>query len=133
MMNHFFRIMPSVLSDSEAKELVTLCKQGRLFEVQKWIEAGRTRCVLTRAKTTPFQTTLGSGFHSLVELLVLNDKDQETKNRALLTALSTKRLDLIDLLVSNGAEIKSVPFIDVLIIWDPGIIRYFINHGADFI
>jgi hypothetical protein len=36
-------------------------------------------------------------------------------------------------LVSRGAENKSVPFIEVLMLWDPAIIRYFIDHGADFI
>jgi len=42
-------------------------------------------------------------------------------------------LDLIELLVSHGAEIKSVPFIEVLMLWDPAIIRYSIDQGADFI
>jgi hypothetical protein len=43
------------------------------------------------------------------------------------------RSRLIELLVSHGAEISSVPFIDVLNIWDPSIIRYFLDQGADFI
>jgi hypothetical protein len=125
--------MPKVLSDSETKELLSLCKLGRLFEVQKWIEAGKSLFVPREAKTTPLQAALGSGFYSLVELLVQNDANQESKNRALWTALSTKRLDLIDLLISNGAEIRSVPFIDVLMVWDPKIIRYFIDRDADII
>jgi hypothetical protein len=125
--------MLKVLSESEAKELLNLCKLGRLFEVQKWIEAGKSLSVPAEAKTTPLGVALGNGFYSLVELLVQNDASQESKNRALWIALSTKRLDLIDLLVTNGADIKSVPFIDVLMLWDPKIIRYFLDHGADFI
>src|SRR5437660_7225234 len=125
--------MPKVLSDSETKELLSLCKLGRLFEVQKWIEAGKSLSVPREAKNTPLQASLESGFYRLAELLVQNDANQESKNSALWTALSTKRLDLIDLLVSNGAEIRSVPFIDVLMVWDPKIIRYFIDRGADII
>src|SRR5215212_7949693 len=74
-----------------------------------------------------------TGFHSLVELLVRAEPSSQLKNRALRRALSHKRLDLIELLVSHGAEINSVPFIEVLMLWDPTIIRYFLDHGADFI
>jgi hypothetical protein len=79
------------------------------------------------------EVALDTGFHSLVELLVRNEPSQELKNRALQHALSHKRLDLIDLLVSHGADISSVPFVEVLLLWDPNIIRYFLDHGADFI
>jgi hypothetical protein len=41
--------------------------------------------------------------------------------------------DFIELLISHGAEISSVPFIKVLQVWEPTIIRYFLDHGADFI
>lgn len=76
---------------------------------------------------------LDNGFHSLVELLVRNEPSQDVKNLALLNAVSLKRLDLIELLVSHGAEVSSVPFFEVLQVWDPTIIRYFLDHGADFI
>src|SRR5262249_9150300 len=51
----------------------------------------------------------------------------------LLDAVSLKRLDLIQLLVAQGAEVRSIPFIEVLQIWEPTIIRYFIDHGVDVI
>jgi hypothetical protein len=41
------------------------------------------------------------------------------------------RLDFIELLVENGAEVKSVPFSDVLLEWNPRIFRFFLEHGAD--
>ena len=121
------------LSTAEAKELLRLCKTGRLFEVQKWIAEGKSICVPAESKTTPLQTALDTGFHSLVELLVGNETSQELKNRALQQAVSLKRLDFIELLVSHGAEIGAVRFIEVLRIWDPTIIRYFLDQGADTI
>src|SRR5262249_10897720 len=65
--------------------------------------------------------------------LVRNEIDQDLKNRALSHSLSLKRLDFIELLVSHGADALSIPFIDVLRIWDPAIIRFFLDHDADFI
>lgn len=47
--------------------------------------------------------------------------------------LSLKRLDFIQLLNSHGADLSSIPFIEVLRIWEPTIIRFFLDHGADFI
>jgi hypothetical protein len=79
------------------------------------------------------EVALDTGFHSLVELLVRNEPNQELKNRALQHALSHKRLDLIDLLVSHVAEISSVSFVEVLLLWDPTIIRYSLDRGAVFI
>ena len=79
------------------------------------------------------EVAVDTGFHSLVKLLVRAEPGSQLKNRALRRALSNKRLDLIELLVSHGAEINSVPFIEVLMLWDPAIIRYFLDHGADFI
>jgi hypothetical protein len=121
------------LSTTEAKELLRLCKSGRLFDVQDWIAAGNSLCVAADSKTTPLEVALDTGFHSLVELLVRNETSQELKDEALQQAVSLKRLDFIELLVSYGAEVSSAPFIEVLRIWEPTIIRYFIDHGADFI
>jgi hypothetical protein len=125
--------MQGTLSTIEAKQLVRLCKTGRLFDVENWITSGNSLCVPPDLKTTPLEVALGTGFHSLVELLVRNEVDQNLKNRALRRSVSQKRLDFIELLVLHGADISSVPFIEVLLNWEPSIIRYFIEHGADFI
>jgi hypothetical protein len=125
--------VPKTLSTTEAKQLLQLCKTGRLFDVQSWINSGNSLSIPAELKTTPLKVALDTGFHSLVELLVSNEPSQDLKNRALRHALTHKRKDLIELLVSHGAEISSVPFVEVLLLWDPTIIRYFLDHGADFI
>lgn len=125
--------MSETLSTTEAKHLLRLCKVGKLFEVQDWIASGKSLSVPDDSRTTPLEVALDTGFHSLVELLVRNETSQELKNDALQQAVSLKRLDFIELLISHGAEISSVPFIEVLQVWEPTIIRYFLDHGADFI
>jgi hypothetical protein len=122
-----------MLSKTDAKELLRLCKGGRLFDVQNWIESGKSLCVPSDLRATPLKVALDSGFHSLVEVLLQNEPNQELKNLALCHSLSLKRLDFIELLVSYGADLGSIPFIEVLRIWDPTIILFFLDHGADFI
>ena len=121
------------LSIPEAKELLKLCKSGRLFEVQAWIASGKSLRVPAEVKTTPVRIALETGFHSLVELLLRNEPDQNAKNLALRHAVSRQRDDFVEILVSNGAEVSSIPFIDVLRAWKPAIIHYFLDRGADFI
>jgi hypothetical protein len=133
LLRHILFFVTKILSTTEAKELLRLCKSGRLFDVQDWIASGKSLCVPVASKTTPLEVALDTGFHSLVELLVRNETSQELKNDALQQAVSGKRLDLIELLDSHGAEVSSVPFIEVLRIWEPTIIRYFLDHGADFV
>ena len=108
-----------MLSINEAKDLVRLCTLGKLFEVQEWIASGNSLCVPNDLKVTPLELAVDTGFHSLVELLVRAEPSPQLKDRALRRALSHKRLDLIELLASHGAEIGSVPFIEVLMLWDP--------------
>jgi Mor family transcriptional regulator len=121
------------LSLTDAKHLLRLCKLGKLFEVQDWIASGNSLCVPADLRTTPLDVALDTGFHSLVELLVRNEASQDLKNQALRHSVSLKRRDFIELLVSSGADTSSVPFIAVLRVWEPTIIRYFLDHGADFI
>ena len=57
----------------------------------------------------------------------------EAKNQGLADAVRQKRLDLVELLVRCGAEIKAIPFSEVLLGWEPRIIQFFIDNGADII
>jgi len=45
--------------------------------------------------------------------------------------VSARRLDLVELLLANGADIKSIPLADVLLAWEPQMMRFFLDHGAD--
>lgn len=119
---------------NEAKQLVALCRSGKLYEVEKWIAAGKSLDVSgatkRRGRGTLSQIAVETGFHSLVELIAKHDS-QRSKNAALADATSARRLDLVELLVANGADIKSISLTDALLTWEPTIIRYFLDHGAD--
>jgi hypothetical protein len=129
----YYCFVSEILSTPEAKDLLQLCKAGKLFDVQNWIASGKSISVPDALRTTPLKVAVVTGFHSLVELLASHEPNQELKNQALLDAVSLKRLDLIELLVAHGAKVRSIPFIDVLQIWEPTIIRYFIDHAVDVI
>jgi hypothetical protein len=117
----------------DAELLVTLCQKGKLYEVEKWIRAGKSLRVPSECKATPLRTALERGFHSLVELLARNDVGQEAKNQALLDAVTHRSSEFVELLLKLGADISSVPFSDVLLSWDPKLIRFFLSRGADFV
>jgi hypothetical protein len=117
-----------------AKELVTLCRAGRLYEIEKWIGAGKPLDIPVannRKSKTLLQIAVETGFHSLVELIARHVTNQASKNAALADSVSIRRLDFVDLLVENGAEITSVPLHDVLLTWEPRLMRFFLDRGAD--
>ena len=113
-------------------EFVGLCRVGKLFAVQEWIRLRkRFRCPDGNFRTTPLRVAVETGFHSLVEVLLQADTDQEEKDWALSHAISSRRLDLIELLVEYGANLGSVAFHEVVHSRHPGIIRWFVERGHD--
>jgi hypothetical protein len=124
---------PPPLTSADSKQLVDLCQQGKLYEIEKWIAAGKSLQVSPECKTTPLQIAMERGFHSLVVLLTQSAVGQQAKNDALLRAVSTRNFEFIELLLKHGADFLSVPFSDVLLSWEPSLIRFFLERGADFI
>jgi hypothetical protein len=55
------------------------------------------------------------------------------KNDALEEATKLRSLELVQLLLAHGAEINGVAFADVLLTWEPALIRLFLNSGADVV
>jgi ankyrin repeat protein len=124
-------------SYDEIKPLISMCRQGRLFDVQQWIEEGKPidspLPELKRArKKGPLEIAIEAGFHSLAQIfleagaIIIEDRYNPLEH-----ALRKKRIDIIDLLVKHGADIHSVKMSDVFETWDPEIMRYFIDRGAD--
>src|SRR6202043_1187907 len=107
--------IPPVSEDT--KELVRLCRAGRLYDLERWITAGKPLDAPLGKKTSLLQITVETGFHSLVELIAKHETSQSSKDAALADSVSLRRLDFVELLVENGAEITSVPFADVLLPW----------------
>jgi len=121
----------------DIKPLVELCKQGKLFEAQAWIAAGKSINPPEKPEKkapykSPLKIAIDKGFHSLTEILL--DAGAIIKDdayNALQHALDSRRFDLIKLLIEHGADIKSVDMGLVFDTWDPVIMEYFIENGAD--
>jgi hypothetical protein len=118
-----------------AKELLGLCRAGRLYEMEKWIAEGKSLDISEAIKRgrqrSLLEIAVETGFHSLVELIAKHETNQSAKDAALADAASSRRLDLVELLLGNGADIKVVRLADVLLTWEPKLISFFIDHGAD--
>ena len=121
---------PATESD-DSKELLRLCRTGRLYDVEKWILEGKPLDIPGSKKQTLLQVAVETEFHSLVGLVAKHETSQASKNAALADAVSMRRLDFVELLADNGADVASVPLADVLLGWEPKIIRFFLDHGAD--
>ncbi len=109
------------------------CRAGRLYEIESWIASGKSTRTPPTVKKVPLLIAIDLGFHSLVELLVRNESCQEVTDKALSDAVSRRRLDVVQLLVAHGAQIKAVPLAEALLSWEPAIIRFFLENGADVI
>lgn len=125
--------VPEFLTTEDSKLLVALCRAGKLYEIEKWIASGRSIRTVPQMRRTPLQVAIDLGFHSLIELLARNENSQVTKNKALAEAVERRRLDVVQLLVSYGAEIQSVSLVTVLLTWAPEMIRFFLDNGADLV
>lgn len=117
----------------KANELLELCRSGKLYEVEAWIAAGKSLSVPPEVKKTPLQIAVRNEFHSLVLLLARHEANQKVKNGALAEAIKLKNLELVQLLLAHGAEINGVQFADVLLTWEPNLIRLFLDRGADVV
>ena len=81
---------------NDLKEFVALCRSGKLFAVQQWINSGKScRCPAGNFGSRPLRVAMEKGFHSLVEVLLRTGVDQDEKDRALSYAVfkSTARFD----------------------------------------
>jgi hypothetical protein len=120
---------------NQAKELIGLCRAGRLYAIEKWIAEGKSLDISETIKRgrqkSLLEMAVGTGFHSLVELIAKHETNQSVKDAALGDAVSLRRLDLVELLLANGADVKAVRLADVLLTWEPKLISFFIEHGAD--
>lgn len=120
----------------EIKPLIDLCKAGKLFEIQGWIASGKPvnppPSVSGYRRKSPLEVAMELGFHSLVKVLLAGGADMnEPRYFPLDHALDKRRLDLVQLLVEHGADIRSVSMASVFETYQPDIMKWFIEQGAD--
>jgi hypothetical protein len=120
----------------ELAPLVTLCKHGKLFEVQAWIRQDRPVAPPEGARgkganAIPLRIAIDCGFYSLVQVLLeAGAPVRERGYRALDHAVSLRRPDLAELLFKHGASVDDVSMQFVLEMWDPEMVALLRAHGA---
>ena len=122
----------------EIKPLIELCKIGKLFDVQAWIAAGKPLTPPVppekgRRPRSPLEYAIDAGFHSLVQVLLEGgvEIEQTCKYSALNHALGGRQYEMAKLLVEHGADVKRVDMYTLFHTWQPEIMAYFIDRGAD--
>ena len=129
--------MKSAETYDEIRPLVDLCKAGKLFEVQEWIASGKPVNLPLNpekkvARQSPLHVAMESGFHSLVKVLIDGGAQiEELRYSPLEHAVQKRRLDLVKLLVEKGAKVRSIDIREVFERWNPEMVEYFIDQGAD--
>lgn len=76
---------PKPRRDEDAEQLLRLCREGRLFELQAWVQEGKPLTVPIHYRRTPLHVALDTGFHSLIEFLLQHENDQTTKDATPIT------------------------------------------------
>lgn len=127
-----------ITDEATLTELASLCRTGRLFDVMEWIEKGKPinlpidGSVHGRIRS-PLHIALEHGFHSLAELLLRSGAFVHTdaKHCPMKLSLQMRRFDFVQLLVKYGYDMRRVSMADVFETWNPEIMRFAIELGAD--
>lgn len=123
----------------DLEKLHQLCRECRLYEVERWIEEGRplqlsSERPLGRGRHFPsaLEISLQSGNQALVLLLLCNGYDSNLDTSSPLDlALRSRRLDLLDLLLKWGADPHQVCLTDLFGTYDSHLFERFRNLGVD--
>ena len=80
--------------EDEAKELLRLCRAGRLDELEKWVLDGKPLDICGARKRgrqkNLLEIAVETGFHSMVELIAKHETNQPSKDAALAQAVSSR-------------------------------------------
>jgi hypothetical protein len=127
------------LADSfdELAELFRLCRQGRLYDVERWIAQGKPLQVAdpkgAARRWSPLSVALEQRSHALTILLLCNGYDVDREPLPHLTrAVESGRSDLVNLLLDFGADPRLVDVEVLLGSHDSALFERFYSLGVDF-
>jgi hypothetical protein len=123
---------------AELAELHRLCREGRLYDVERWIRAGRPVQIVQgtpvkRARVaSALEIAVQSGNHALVFLLLSNGYAPNQEMRCPLDlALQGRRFDLVSLLLEWGADPHRVDLGDLFDTYKSDLFGRFQDLGVD--
>src|SRR5688572_8371610 len=97
------RQRPKPMPNADADHVLQLCREGRLFELQQWIAAGRSIVMPSDYRKSPLSIAVQTGFHSLIELLLQHESDQAAKDAVLNEACRERQVRVVELALQYGA------------------------------
>jgi hypothetical protein len=128
----------TTVNPKELSDLHRLCRDGRLYDVESWIQAGRPLQVILggaagqRRVASVLEIALQAGNRSLVLLLLCNGYDPNLEvDSPLDLALHARRWDLLDMLLEWGADPHRVSLADLFDTYNSGLIERFRTLGVD--
>jgi len=121
-------------------ELIRLCRTGRVYEVERWIRAGKPihatqyrSHVNRRRLQSPLQIAVETNQFDLAVLLLANGFPPNSEDESLLRrVLWEKQFEFFDLLVAWGADPLQVDAHTVLDTYDADLYECFWRMGMDF-
>ncbi len=129
---------PLASDEGELAELIGACKEGRLYDVERWIAAGRLLQLdpstddRIRRKPTAMSISIASGALDLTRLLLCNGyRAEHEMDSPLNAALERRRWDLLHLLLDWGADPACADVWRVLDSYDRSIFELFWDLGVD--
>jgi ankyrin repeat protein len=129
---------PLAHSLEDVRPLHQLCREGRLYDVERWIADGKPLQLTSEAvrkgtrPKTALQIAIETGQHSLATLLLRNGYRLDLERYAPLDlALRSRRWDLFDLLLDWGGDLKSVDVYTVLDTYNADLYERFMASGYD--
>lgn len=114
-----------------ARELIDLCRTGRLYEVEAWIRAGKPVNAPPDLRKSPLIVAVEKGFHSLVELLMKNGANPHANGNALELAVDMGNDGIVRLLLDHGADPTTVNPQLVCRCGNLDVVRLFLDRGVD--
>jgi hypothetical protein len=114
-------------------ELLELCRRGRLFDVQAWIEAGKPLQLEEPApqRKSALRIAIEAGNHSLVQVLLTGGYDPNLERGSPLTwALADRRDDLVELLLQHACDPQQVGLYELFSTYDRRIMERFYELGV---
>lgn len=119
--------------DEDAENLVRLCREGRLFELQSLVDEGKSLRLPNHYRYPLLRIALDTGFHSLIEFFLQLEMDQTQKDEVLKQSCWRNQPAVIRLALKYGADIGAIPFQDVIETWDREVVQLFLDRGADIV
>lgn len=121
------------LSEEEYSGLLWLCRNGMLFEIQDWLDQGKSTMRPEGKRSSVLVSAAAHGFHSLVKVLLERGEfEAQEKPEALRKACRRGFYEVAKLLVQHGAPAGGIEFYEMCSHGvDREFLSFMLDHGAN--